>query len=84
VEQKAVPAASIQNTIPLNAGQEKKADGPRFLINCIMYLDESPRAIINNAMVEVGDAVDGATVVKIEKRRVLLLHNEEEIALGLN
>jgi hypothetical protein len=48
-----------------------------------MSLEGEPRAIINNAMVELGDEVDGARVVKIEKRSVLLRKGETEITLNL-
>jgi hypothetical protein len=59
------------------------SDGPDFVLNGVMSLEGEPRAIINNAMVELGDEVDGARVVKIEKRSVLLRKGETEITLNL-
>jgi hypothetical protein len=63
--------------------EEKKLSSPEFVLNGIMYLEGSPRAIINDVMVEVGDTVGGASVVKIEKKNVLLQYNDADIVLDL-
>jgi len=63
--------------------EEKKPDSPEFVLNGIMYLDGGPRAIINDTMVEVGDTVNGAKVIKIDKRNVILQYNDAEVTLDL-
>lgn len=68
---------------PAQEQEEKKPAPPEFVLNGIMYLEGNPRAIINDVMVEAGDIVGGARVVKIEKKSVLLQHNGAEISLDL-
>lgn len=63
--------------------EEKAAPGPEFALNGIMYLEGSPRAIINDSMVGIGDVVSGAKVIKIEKRYVVLQYRGSEISLDL-
>lgn len=63
--------------------EEKKLAYPDFALNGIMYVEGAPRAIVNNSMVEVGDTVDGAKVLRIEKRSVVLQHSGSEITLSL-
>jgi hypothetical protein len=63
--------------------EEKKAYQAEFILNGIMYLEGSPRAIINDAMVGIDDTVSGAKVIKIEKRYVVLQYNGAEITLDL-
>jgi len=63
--------------------EEKKPASPEFVLNGIMYLEGNPRAIINDVMVEVGDMVVGARVLKIEKKSVLLQYDDAEINLDL-
>lgn len=47
----------------------------------IMYSHEQPLAYINNKMVKIGDLVDDARVVKIDRDRVTLEHNNRKITL---
>jgi hypothetical protein len=63
--------------------EEKKPASPEFVLNGIMYLEGSPRAIVNDVMVEPGDTVNGAKVVKIDRQDVVLLYNGSEIVLKL-
>ncbi|MCM2271538.1 MAG: hypothetical protein NDJ18_03160 [candidate division Zixibacteria bacterium] len=44
----------------------------------------TPFAFINGRMVKVGDLIDQARVVKIEKQKVTLSHNGNEILLRVN
>jgi hypothetical protein len=59
------------------------ASAPPLVLNGIMYLEEGPRAIINNAIVETGDSVSGANVVRIDRKKVILVYNDVEITLNL-
>lgn len=59
------------------------AGHPSLMLNGIMYLEERPRAIINNSIVEAGDSVGGATVTKINPKNVVLEYNDVEITLNL-
>jgi len=71
---------SIKNSIPTAfiAGQ-----APNLTLNGVMYLKESPRAIINGNMVQEGDSVNGARVTAINKDNVRLDYNNAEITLKL-
>lgn len=62
---------------------ETKPRYPDLSLNGIMYLEDGPRAIINNSIVEVGNTVAGATVTKINKKSVVLESNGVEITLKL-
>lgn len=78
----ALPSVIFQQPQPQQP-EERKAAAPEFVLNGIMYLEGSPRAIINDSMVEVGDTVSGASVVKIDKKNVRLEYNGAEISLDL-
>lgn len=56
---------------------------PDFVLNGIMQLVDSPRAIVNNVIVGIGDAIGGATVEKINKDNVVLKTSESEITLKM-
>lgn len=58
-------------------------DYPGMTLNGIMYVEEEPRAIINNSIVGVGDLVTGAKVTKINPKNVVLEYNDVEITLNL-
>lgn len=56
---------------------------PSLILNGIMYLEEGPRAIINNSIVSEGDIVSGARVKNISKKSVTLESRDAEIKLIL-
>ncbi|MBN2453090.1 MAG: general secretion pathway protein GspB [Candidatus Omnitrophica bacterium] len=62
---------------------ESFASRPTLGLNGIMYKEENPKAIVNNVIVEEGDTVMGAKVVKINPKSVLLEYNGTEITLIL-
>ena len=62
---------------------ELASTAPNLVLNGIMYLEEGPRAIVNNVMVEVGEYASGARVVRISKKSVVLVYNDVEITLNL-
>lgn len=74
---------TIQSMVFQRPVAEPRPPQTEFILNGIMYIDGSPRAIINDSMVGVGDAVSGARVLKIEKRNVVLQHNGAEVILDL-
>jgi len=49
-----------------------------------MYYGQERYAIINNRMVEEGDAIAGAKVVKINKNNVVVKYGDSETKLNLN
>lgn len=63
--------------------EEKKPANPDFTLNGIMYVEGAPRAIVNNAMVEIGDPVGDAKVIRIDRKSVVLQHDNAEIVLNL-
>lgn len=72
-QSQAAPAASLKDI----------TDHPGLTLNGIMYIEEGPRAIINNSIVDVGDLVSGAKVTKINPKNVVLEYNDVEITLNL-
>ena len=62
---------------------ETKPQLPELILNGIMYVAGIPRAIINNSMVEVGDDVSGAAIIKINRKNVILRFNGIDITLNL-
>jgi len=87
---KEAPAAPVKaqefptlQSVLFKQPEEKKPASPEFVLNGIMYLEGSPRAIVNDVMVEPGDTVNGAKVVKIDRQDVVLLYNGSEIVLKL-
>lgn len=67
----------------ISAGILNLSDRPDLVLNGIMYLEEGPRAIINNFIVEPGDLVNGAKVTKINPKNVILEYGNVEIILNL-
>jgi len=74
-------AAAPGANVPAKAPDATSA--PKLVLNGIMYIDENPRAIINNAIVRQGGTVAGATVLKINERSVILKNGFVEITLTL-
>lgn len=56
---------------------------PIFILNGIMYLEAKPQAIINGYILEEGDAINGATVMVIDKDYVLLNLKDDKLKLNL-
>ena len=56
---------------------------PNLVLNGIMYLEDGPRAIINNSIVGVGDSVSSASVARITRSSVVLESDSAEITLNL-
>ena len=52
-------------------GSPGKPGGPKLTVDGIMWREKNPKAIINNALVGVGDTISGSTVVDIKKDRVI-------------
>jgi len=78
-----LPSIVFQKQEEKGKEKEKLPPAPEFTLNGIMYLEEGPRAIVNDAMVELGDTVNGATVVKIDRRSVMLRRDDGEVTLNL-
>jgi cytoskeletal protein RodZ len=77
----AAPAATATNVpAPVVAVPEPK---PQFRLNGIIYTPTLPSAIVNGAIVHVGDSVDGATILSITPKRVNLQINGQRKALDL-
>ena len=63
--------------------KEELTKEPELSLTGIVWGNERPCAFINNMMVEEGEMVNGAKVVKIDYRKVLLSFGEKEISLSL-
>lgn len=50
----------------------------------IVYAEENPLAFINRQSVRVGDVVNNAEVVAINKNSVIIRHDDREITLTVN
>ena len=64
-------------------GKEELTKKLGLSLTGIVWGNERPYAFINNMMVEEGEMINGAKVVKIDYRKVLLSFGEKEILLSL-
>ncbi|MFA5145850.1 MAG: hypothetical protein WC515_00500 [Candidatus Omnitrophota bacterium] len=76
-------ADGISAPAPARETPPAKLQYPDFVLNGIMYIEERPQAIINNGVVEEGDMISGAKVIRIMKNGVLMNLNDTEITLSL-
>ncbi|UCD54877.1 MAG: thioredoxin fold domain-containing protein [Candidatus Omnitrophota bacterium] len=65
------------------AVKEKKKQRKAFELSGIIYSLEKPKAIINDAVVEVGDEIGGAEVIEITETSVKLYYKDHEIVLKM-
>lgn len=71
-------------TRPYSARERMAATAPRFLVNAIIISPERRVAIVNGRRVGVGDSVGNATVIAIEKEKMILELNGKRITTGLH
>ncbi len=57
--------------------------GGKLILDGIAWDEKSPRAVINDRIVAVGDRVGGSTVVEIRKDRAILNDGSEDFELRL-
>jgi hypothetical protein len=57
---------------------------PEWILNGILYDTISPAAVINKQIVRVGDSVDGAMIMNIEKQKVTLERNGSQFDLNIS
>lgn len=74
--------ASYMSTV--SSARETKPHSVGWSLTGIIDNGSTPFAFINGKMVKVGDLVDQARVVKIDKQKVTLSHNGTEISLRVN
>jgi hypothetical protein len=72
------PTASIESA------RARLSSPPPLALSGIMCYANARYAIINDRMIEEGDTVNGAKVVKISKTDVRVKYNDSEITLSLN
>lgn len=60
---------------------ERPHQARRWLLSGILYNEQSPTAIINKQQVKIGDTVDEARVLEINKKSVRLEHNGKEMTI---
>jgi len=70
-----------------NMGRQKTESAPappvKWTLNGILFNSKSPSAVINKRVVRSGDRINGARVVKIEKRHVTLEKDGAQIVLQI-
>lgn len=66
-----------------NPAALKTPESPKLVLNGIMYLEDGPRAIINNLIVGLGDTVSAAKITAINRQSVVLEYENVEITLSL-
>ena len=71
-------------TRPYSARELTAATAPRFVVNAIIISPERRVAIVNGRRVNVGDSVGNATVIAIEKEKMILELNGKRISAGLH
>ncbi len=53
----------------------KTPECPEWILNGILHDNNSPAAVINKQIIRIGDTIDGARVMQIEKQKVTLERN---------
>jgi hypothetical protein len=61
------PVEEIQRLI-----EEKEGELPEFTVQGIVWEETFPQAIINNSVVKIGDKIEGAEILEIERDRIKL------------
>jgi len=77
------PEDVLPSVKPIETVFEVKPQLPQLILNGIMYMEGSPRAIINGNVIEEGDSVSGAEVKKITRNNVVLKFKDTEIVIDL-
>jgi hypothetical protein len=75
-------APALTNAAPPSLAPQEKSQ-PDFRLNAIFYTTIRPTAILNGETVNVGDELNGATVVSITRTSVTLLINGQRKAYEL-
>lgn len=71
-------------TRPYSATERRAAAAPRFIVSAIIVSNDRRVAIVNGQRVGVGGSVDNATVVSIEKQKLVLETNGKQMTIGLH
>lgn len=71
-------------TRPYSLAERKAAASPRYVVNAIIVSPERRVAIVNGQRVGVGESVDNATVISIEKQQLILEKDGRRITASLN
>lgn len=71
-------------TRPYTARELSAATAPRFVVNAIIISPERRVAIVNGRRVKVGDSIGNATVIAIEKEKMVLDLNGKRITAHLH
>ncbi|RKX26398.1 MAG: hypothetical protein DRP45_03620 [Candidatus Zixiibacteriota bacterium] len=69
---------------PKNSRIASSTPNRNWVLQGIVYKTEQPMAFINSRSVKVGDKIDDATVVAINKKTVTLEYNGRRIDLSVN
>ena len=72
---------SMHNTETAATGRTSR---PVYRLKGIVYNETAPSAYINNQSVRVGDTIDGATVVRINRRSVELKRGTDLFTIKVN
>jgi hypothetical protein len=81
------PSATLSESVPVVAVapevRKEPPPPPALGLQAVMVHGTSRQAIINGRGVQVGDSVDGAEVIRIEQRTVVVRWRDEEITLRM-
>jgi hypothetical protein len=72
----AYESKQLEKTIMANA-EIKKSESIKGLITSIVYSPDKPSAVIDNKIVHNGDIIHGASVIKIDKDKVVFEKNRD-------
>lgn len=71
-------------TRPYTPVERRAATAPRFVVNAIIVSNDRRVAIVNGQRVGVGGSVGNATVVSIQKQKLVLETNGKQMTIGLH
>lgn len=75
---------AVSSTSTMVVADQNSAPRNGWSLTGVIDNGTTPLAFINGKMVKVGDLVDQARVVKIEKHKVTLSHNGNQFSLQVN
>ena len=62
----------------------KRANSARWSVSGILYSKDNPLAYVNGRSVRIGDMIDKAKVIAIERKAVILEHKGNQITLSVS
>jgi len=80
--QRGMKAEEAQKAEEVAPAEVPETPPPNFTVQGIIYSETLSQAIINDKVVKVGDTIDGASIVSINKDSIIILFNGKKYNIG--